>query len=382
MLSSIELENYRGFRQYRLGRLSRVNLLVGKNNCGKTSILEAVHLLASGGDPGVLTSTAWQRGEVTVVPGRNDERHPLTPLVSHFFHGHAFGPGVSFAVRTSDGMGEISVRVENLEDVQTRDASGKQKLLFEQALLFAEGTDLRAVLAMVFEGPKCLPAGEPQVLPVTEDGAISPDASYRYRRSPRREADTTRSVQFISPDSLEPRSMGEMWNKVITEGRESEVIEAMRILEPSLTSVFFLTGETGYRFGGRAGVLVAFEGTRRRDPLGSYGEGMRRLLALSLSLIRAEGGVLLVDEIDTGLHYSVMGDMWRLVVEAAKRADVQVFATTHSSDCVNGLAWLCDNYPKLRTEISLQKIESELEEAVALDGDQIVVARDQGMEVR
>ena len=109
---------------------------------------------------------------------------------------------------------------------------------------------------------------------------------------------------------------------------------------------------------------------------------MRRLLALSLSLIRAEHGVLLIDEIDTGLHYSVMGQMWHLVTEAARRANVQVFATTHSQDCVRGLAWLCESFPGLRNEVSLQKIHSDLEEAVALDGEHVVLAVDQGMEVR
>lgn len=85
MLSTIELEGYRGFKRYRLKGLSRVNLLVGKNNCGKTSILEAVHLLASGADPAVLASTAWQRGEVMVVPerrGTDSRRSPSLPTSS------------------------------------------------------------------------------------------------------------------------------------------------------------------------------------------------------------------------------------------------------------------------------------------------------------
>jgi len=189
-------------------------------------------------------------------------------------------------------------------------------------------------------------------------------------------------VQFISPDSLQPRSMTEMWNKVIAEGRESEVVDAVRIIAPTLTDIVFLSGEIPYRYGTRTGILAAFEGSRRRDPLGSHGDGMRRLLALSLALIQSEGGVLLVDEIDTGLHYSVLGRMWQLVVEAARRTDVQVFATTHSSDCVRGLAWLCENHPALREHVSLQKIHISLEEAVALDADQIVLAVNGGMEVR
>lgn len=378
MLRSIELEDYRGFRQYRLGALSRVNLLVGKNNCGKTSVLEAVHVLASGGDIGVLTRIAWQRGEVAFTPISGEKySRDVYPVLAHFFHGHEFGPGARFSVRTEDGLGGVTVEVQDVADLERpAQISERQRRLFE------EDVESRAGLAILLEGPKCVPPGEAQVFAVREDGAISVDPPYRYRRVPRREPDTTPAVQFTSPDSLEPWSMSEMWNKAITEGRESEVIETLKTLEPRLKDIIFLSGETAYRFGGRAGVLAAFEGTPRRHPLGSYGDGMRRLLALSLSLIRAEGGVLLVDEIDTGLHYSIMGDMWRLVVEAAKRADVQVFATTHSLDCVKGLAWLCENHPELGTEISLQKVECELEEAVALNAEQIVLAVAQGMEVR
>jgi len=372
MLTTVELENYRGFKRYRLCGLSRVNLLVGKNNCGKTSLLEAVDLLASEGNPEVLAAIARERGEV-IVAGKDREhlRGDACPVLAHFFHGHDFGPGVHLSVSSEDGLGKIAVCVEDLEG----SPSGEQLRLFEES-------ESRAALAIRVEGGAHVLPGDAFVFPVTEEGAIPPEVLYRHRRVARRVYDESPAVQFISPDSLERRSMSEMWNKVITEGRESEVIDAMRILEPGLTNIFFLSGETTGWFGGRAGILVALEGTRRRHPLGSYGEGMRRLLALCLSLIRCEDGVLLIDEIDTGLHYSIMGDMWRLVVEAAKKASVQVFATTHSSDCVRGLAWLCENRPDLWQELSLQKVDCNLEEAVALDAEQIMLAVTQGMEVR
>ena len=383
MLTTLELENYRGFGKYRLTGLDRVNLLVGKNNCGKTSVLEAVHFLVAGGDFAVLADTASQRGEMVPAMREPDEhRRHMYPVVSHFFCGHALKPGAYFAVRTCNSLGSITVRVVNVADLYEQ---GKQKWLFAHPeVLFEEeagtGTGTGANLAICVEGGRFLP--EESAFPVTEEGAILPDVLQRYRRSLLRETDDVEPTQFITPDSLEPRSMGEMWNKVIADARESEVIEAMKILAPGLENIFFLSGESAYRFGGRGGVLAAFKGTRRREPLGSYGGGMRRLLALSLSLVRSEGGVLLVDEIDTGLHYSIMGDMWRLVTEAARRSNVQVFATTHSSDCVRGVAWLCENHPELAADISLQKIDCDLEEAVALHGEEIVLAEKQGMEVR
>jgi predicted ATP-dependent endonuclease of OLD family len=76
-------------------------------------------------------------------------------------------------------------------------------------------------------------------------------------------------------------------------------------------------------------------GQRDPIPLGSMGDGMRRILTLAMCAVNVENGFLLIDEIDTGLYYEVQADMWRLILETAQRLDVQVFATTHSWDCVS-----------------------------------------------
>lgn len=109
---------------------------------------------------------------------------------------------------------------------------------------------------------------------------------------------------------------------------------------------------------------------------------MRRLLALSLSLAKAGNGFPPIDEIDTGLHFSVMEDVWKLVVTTASESNVQVVATTHSYDCIQGLAALLESTPELASEMSLQKIEPSLPEAVNLDAAQIQVAVRQDVEVR
>lgn len=109
---------------------------------------------------------------------------------------------------------------------------------------------------------------------------------------------------------------------------------------------------------------------------------MRRILALALAVNQVPGGILLIDEVDTGLHYSVMGDLWRSLVEAARQFDIQVFATTHSLDCINGLSWLHRNRPDLAEDVSLQSLDRRLDKAVAYEPDQIQVAVEQQIEVR
>ena len=105
-------------------------------------------------------------------------------------------------------------------------------------------------------------------------------------------------------------------------------------------------------------------------------------MALSLLLADLQNGILLIDEIDTGLHWTVMEDLWRLVICAAREGDVQVFATTHSYDCVRGLASLLEREPELAEEVSLQKLERRLDEAVALRGEQLPIAVTHNIELR
>jgi energy-coupling factor transporter ATP-binding protein EcfA2 len=373
VLNNIEFSNYRGFEHYDVDGLSRVNLLVGRNNCGKTSILEAINILASGGDPAVMVDIAERRGEVLLSEGPERFAGPRrSPVLSHFFHGHSLYPGLVLRLVSRDGLGEVIARVVNVAD----DAEFSRQRLLD----LDEPTS--SALALYVEGGRYLSGLDRPIIPMSDEGAVSAETVRRLVRGGRFEGEVASPVTFISPDSLEQYSMSSMWNKVILQGREAEVVAAMRILEPHLASIHFLTGGSNPRYGGSAGILVGLKGFKERVPLGSYGDGMRRLLALSIALIRSAGGYLLLDEIDTGLHYSVMGDMWKLVVSAAMRSSVQVYATTHSLDCIQGLRWLSRNHPELYDQVTVHKIEPGLGRSVPLSGHHLLIAIEQEMEIR
>lgn len=174
--------------------------------------------------------------------------------------------------------------------------------------------------------------------------------------------------------------MSGMWERVIREGRENDAIEALRILQPDIDGIFFLPGERVMR--GRGGVLVSQKGSKRRVPLGSMGEGMRRILALAISLAQSRHGFLIVDEIDTGLHWSVMSKMWQLVMRTADELKVQVFATTHSLDCLRGLKDAVDEHVDLKKHVRVHKVDTALRESVTFSADDLSIAIDQEIEVR
>lgn len=358
LTKSLRLTGYRAFEHFEIDDLARVNLFVGKNGCGKTSILEAVQILASQGFVGTLRDIAYLRGETTTKEEPDRSRLAHLPNVSYFFHGRQFAPGKSFEIEGDGRYGRVKVQVVDASDTE------EQQGLFEDmpADIFLSALDVSG-----------------KQYPVYDDGALFLGRSFNLRR-PSDQNKRPIPIQYVSADSLNLEQMSAIWNQILIEAKEDEVIRAMRILDPSIEGVFFLGDYPSRR--DRGAVLVSFSDERGRVPLGSTGEGMKRLLALALALAQAKGGILLIDEIDTGLHYSVLDSMWLLIAEAARRSDIQVFATTHSLDCVKGLAQLCENHPELGKEVALHKIHASLDHSVAFNAEQIAIASEQGIEVR
>lgn len=364
MLKNIDIEGYRGFKKYSVANLSHVNLLVGKNNVGKTSLLEAIDLLTNP-QIQVFEEIAFQRSE-PLISGKNQEPGRITTLLSsatemvdlsHFFYGHDFGLDKQFCIQAKNNLHELEQLLVTVRELPKSSPVESRSVYYALMLDFSQGAVSRA-----------------DIFNVTEEGGL---LQYRNILPPIRKI----PVQFITTRSLRTNFLGNLWDNVVMEGKEQEAINAMKILAPELTGIYFLVGDRSTR-SALGNIFLGFSTSKKRIPLGSYGEGMQRLLALSLALIRSADGILLIDEIDTGLHWSVLGDMWRLVVETAKTLNIQVFATTHSLDCLKGLAWLCENYPDLEQEVTVQKIEPALDEAVCLTADQIQLAVAQGIEVR
>ena len=369
MLEALKLDRYRGFESYQLADLARVNLLVGKNNCGKTTILEAIELLVSGGNVSALRDSAVRRGEID-----EDDFLSHGVEVSHVFYGHRCEVGASFELSSSGNL-----RLE-----------GELKALDDRTVPFGEIGHGAALgpRAMAKLGPvrsdvepstkfwlSLAAAGQPPiVLPIAESGTILD----RFGGHTASNRSTGKVVRFLRFD---PSSMVDAWNDVLTEGREAAVVDAMRILMPEIDSIHFLLGRQG-GLGGPSKILVGRQNVQQRLPIGSYGEGMRRLLAIGLALASTKDRCLLIDEIDTGLHWTVMEDMWRLVVAAAHSSNVQVFATTHSFDCVKGLGTLMRSRPDLAEHVAVQKVHRSLKQAVRVPGEDISIAVEDDIEVR
>ena len=108
---------------------------------------------------------------------------------------------------------------------------------------------------------------------------------------------------------------------------------------------------------------------------------MSRLLGLSLALVQSQNGILLIDEIESELHYSVLPDIWKLIFHTAKELNVQVFATTHSKDCLEAFAAASHEYKGEGMFIRLQR-QGETIVAKSIEEERLALAVDYDVEVR
>jgi AAA15 family ATPase/GTPase len=112
------------------------------------------------------------------------------------------------------------------------------------------------------------------------------------------------------------------------------------------------------------------------------GEGIGRLLSIILAIANAKGGTILIDEIENGLHYSVLSNVWKAIADAARRADVQIFATTHSLECIRAAHEAFESSDKYDFRYHrLERIKDEIR-SVTYDQENLAISDEMNLEMR
>ncbi len=365
MLSSLRIKNFRCFQEFELQQLGKLNLLVGTNNSGKTSILEAIQLLKSHSNLESLREVMVGRGEY-----RDDGRRELD--IRHLFYGHEIDMNSKFSIIADsyEDTQEISVSIE------PKEWDDKQTILFKNVRNRDFEDSQQVALTIKWSGQE----NETINLPLSTDNSLPFNYLDRVRKDTKNSGAKT---QFVTSSSLTRENMMELFDQVVLTPEEHLITEALQTIEPSIERIASVGSVTRYRYtDSRSGFVVRLSNSTQRIPIGSMGDGIWRMLGLTLAIVNAKNGVLLVDEIDTGLHFSAMSNMWKLIWEIAKRLNVQVFATTHNSDCWTSLAAIASNESSSNEGITIQRIEKGKPRSIVFTGRQVVIAAEQGIEVR
>lgn len=298
MFTKIEIERFRGIRHASIEGFKQINLFFGKNNCGKSSLLESL-FLASGLSNPLLPI------RVNVMRGYSKVR--LNDLKLDFYN--------------LDTSRPIHIRMEN-EEKRDLDIS-----LFEQSQNNVSiNADDNNILSNVQEGKYGLKFdfkvnGRHYESQIRFDSANSTEAtsivSDRYAESLR--------CTYLSPKYDFNASIQGLKN-ILQNKDEHFIVEGLKIIEPRVTDFIFADNE-----------MLVDIGLAKRIPVNMMGDGARKIVSLLTAVYDCKDGALLVDEISNGFHYSVMGSLWKVLINAAVRNNTQLFVTTHDNDSIKGL---------------------------------------------
>ncbi len=381
MLRDLTIQNYRCFKDFHIDDLARVNLIVGMNNSGKTSLLEAVYLLVNQENIQCLIESIYNRGEITespisLVSGETHQRS-INYQTRHIFYGHQLNHNQIISLQSQKEY-PLSLKIQFSRYVySTSTPTPAPNTPISQTSSFSEIIDTKRSGFMLYYSYK--QSNPYDGIPALEDGLITAQFFQSWKQN-----QFTNSVSkhnpnlFLTTSIISLEQLAIFWDRITLTPKEESVVTALKILEPSTERISFTSHQTS-----NSGILLKMHGQPTPIPLGSMGEGMRRILTLAMAAVTVENGFLLVDEIDTGLHYETQTDMWRLVLEVAQQLNVQVFATTHSWDCISAFQEALDQLE----DNSIGKLfrlsrKGENIRAVEYTPDDLSIAVRQSIEVR
>lgn len=394
-LDSLRIRNFRMLDDFQVPSLGRVNLIVGRNNSGKSTVLEAIRILAARGNPRLLISILTDHDETALLEsepaGLGDEL--IANGFRYLFPERRFPTVDDFSIRIGETNSDL-LKIEHLYfRTEAETAQGEGGELFEPRL---------KRIPISKEDPNGLSVdGIGQALRIT-NGAnslisrptiIEFDSMRSRFRHPAWDAGVLSETpcSLIPTDFMLPADLSDLWDRVSLTSFEDKVLGAMRLIEPKLRGLAFIKAPResrppGTRYAETRIPVVTLEGSDERIPLNSMGDGMLRVLQLVLAILPAQGGFLLIDEFENGLYYGVQEAVWKMVFQLATELNIQVFATTHSQDCINSFARAAKNHPEegMLFKMSRSRAASEVGKVIATPytEDELVFAADTEMEIR
>jgi predicted ATPase len=337
MLTSFSAQNFRQFSNLEISHLERINLFVGRNNAGKSALLEALEVYINNASPQTLINLVTAREETWNAQSRPSSRYYNADSIRHLFKGHVFPKfeEKGFIVGPiNDPAAQIRVTTAAYRTIETDNSTQRLRVEPSQLKMFEDEVEFELV---AIEGSK--------IRRLINFGALA-----RNYRPPGLEVEARMPLQVVPTRSLAPRRVAALWDAIGLTDLSEEVVSGLRLIEPLVKDIAFVESPStsgGFNRETEARIpLARVAGQVEPLPLRSMGDGITRLFHISLALANAKDGVLLVDEFENGLHWSVQEKVWATVFRLAESLNVQVFASTHSRDCVRAFQQAWADHPK------------------------------------
>ncbi len=361
MLNSFCIHNFKNFGDLTLSKLRRVNLIVGRNSIGKSTLLEALSLYLSDGDELNLRDTLKNRGENVESSWRNEDESIAKEHYLSLFKDWEENYSKSFYILIGETK-EKSIRISQvfIDYVNDVETGNRKTKVFHQEDIQGE-----VVLTNDYsEGLHIKTEQDNRIIRYSRRGIGLPSPKKAF-------------YQIVHTMDFNGSTNAILYDKISLSTLEDYIIRALNIINPSIEKIAFISEDGRMR---ERIPVVSLKGSNKRVRLSSMGDGINRILTIILSLLNAKDGYLLLDEFETGLHYSVQKQLWDIIFLLSNELNVQVFVTSHSTDCLR--AFSQTNTEDNGMLIRLEQRKSGIVPVCYEDNDDILYAAENNIELR
>lgn len=318
MFKSLKILKYKNISELEIDKVPRILLVGGKNNAGKSTLLEAIFLAMDGLSPDIISRHFSWRGAGQIMLDPDYWWRPS-------FHDYDFSKTIHIGLK-DDRTKWLTLSIAYIDNYVASNIARNQK--FPPDFRTQSGVTSSAPPSKALKITTKYAEREIQesYLVMQQQGAI-----HQVVRSENTSA--TRSAVYIASIARTmPQEDAARYSRLDLENNTEPVLQAIKIIEPRVQSLSVVA------LGEQATIHASIEGFSRKVPISLMGDGVARLVSIILSIITTPKGVILIDEIENGIHHSKLPDFWRVIKTAVESAESQLVATTHSYECLSAAA--------------------------------------------
>lgn len=313
MINNLTIKRLRGIKNCSLEDFGRFNIFLGQNNCGKTTVLEAIYLFL--GNDNIIGNVNINNLRQLIVD--SDEKYKL-----NFYNLDVEHPITLSGLYNKEPRSARFMYWERFaEAIDVNDIKDKQTALEKEY-----------GLQILFDTPSGSYASKL---------ILSSDKDKSARAETPNELGSHINSVYLSSIIGHGNLVNDFYSLVLKQKKEGRLIAILKEIEPSINDAVIADN-----------LLMVDIGLKQRVPIQVLGDGIRKIFDISAAMFQCENGVLLIDEMENGFHYQSMPILWRAIIQTAKELNIQVFATTHNIDTLQAANVVLqeDDYSEMQSQ--------------------------------